>query len=107
MRAFVAITDNLNEMADWLLACGVDTVALESTGVYWIPNYEVPARCGPKVWLADACQIDVGLVQVRSTFVHASLVDRRIYPVDLGHERSASAERSDAAWSDTLTRVKC
>jgi len=38
------MTDDLNAMADWVLACGVwrvacgvDTVLLESTGVYWIP----------------------------------------------------------------------
>jgi hypothetical protein len=39
IREFGAMTDDLNAMADWLLACGVDTVALESTGVYWIPVY--------------------------------------------------------------------
>ena len=35
------MTDDLNAMADWLLSCGVDTVALESTGVDWIPVYAV------------------------------------------------------------------
>jgi transposase len=34
VREFGAMTDDLNALADWLLACGVDTVALESTGVY-------------------------------------------------------------------------
>jgi len=34
-RAFGGMTDDLNAMATWLLACGVDTVALESIGVYW------------------------------------------------------------------------
>ena len=33
VREFGAMTDDLNAMATWLLACGVDTVALESTGV--------------------------------------------------------------------------
>lgn len=33
VREFGAMTDDLNAMADWLLACGVVTVALESTGV--------------------------------------------------------------------------
>ena len=33
VREFGAMTDKLNAMADWLLACGVDTVALASTGV--------------------------------------------------------------------------
>jgi hypothetical protein len=31
------ITEDLEQMADWLLRCGVKTVAMESTGVYWIP----------------------------------------------------------------------
>jgi hypothetical protein len=40
VREFGAMTGDLNAMADWLLACGVDTVALESTGVYWIVRRE-------------------------------------------------------------------
>ena len=31
------MTGDLHALTDWLLSCGVDTVALESTGVYWIP----------------------------------------------------------------------
>jgi hypothetical protein len=40
VREFGTMTDDLHAMADWLLACGVDTVALESTGVYWIVRRE-------------------------------------------------------------------
>ena len=57
VREFGAMTGELNAMADWLLACGVDTVALESTGVYWIPVYEVLEQRGLKVWLVDARQM--------------------------------------------------
>ena len=57
VREFGAMTDDLNAMADWLLACGVDTVALESTGVYWIPVFEVLEQRGLKVWLVDARQM--------------------------------------------------
>jgi transposase len=57
VREFGAMTDDLNAMADWLLACRVDTVALESTGVYWIPVYEVLERRGLVVWLVDARQM--------------------------------------------------
>jgi len=57
VREFGAMTDDLNAMADWLIACGVDTVALESTGVYWIPLYEVLEQRGLKVWLVDARQM--------------------------------------------------
>jgi transposase len=57
VREFGAMTGELNAMADWLIACGVDTVALESTGVYWIPVYEVLEQRGLKVWLVDARQM--------------------------------------------------
>jgi transposase len=57
IREFGAMTDDLHALADWLLDCGVDTVALESTGVYWIPVYEVLERRGLKVWLVDARQL--------------------------------------------------
>ena len=57
IREFGAMTDDLNAMATWLLACGVDTVALESTGVYWIPVFEVLEQRGLKVWLVDARQM--------------------------------------------------
>ena len=36
VRKFGAYTGDLRALADWLTACGVTTVALESTGVYWI-----------------------------------------------------------------------
>lgn len=57
VREFGTMTDDLHAMADWLLACGVDTVALESTGVYWIPVFEVLERRGLTVWLVDARQM--------------------------------------------------
>ena len=57
VREFGPMTDDLNAMADWLIACGVDTVAVESTGVYWIPVYEVLEQRGLAVWLVDARQM--------------------------------------------------
>jgi transposase len=57
VREIGAMTDDLNGLADWLIRCGVDTVALESTGVYWIPVYEVLEQRGLKVWLVDARQM--------------------------------------------------
>jgi len=57
VREFGGMTDDLNAMADWLVQCGVDTVALESTGVYWVPVYEVLEQRGLSVWLVDARQI--------------------------------------------------
>ncbi|MBB5429559.1 transposase [Paraburkholderia atlantica] len=57
VREFGTTTDDLHAMADWLLACGVDTVALESIGVFWIPVYEVLKRRWVTVWLVDARQM--------------------------------------------------
>ena len=44
VREFPSFTVDLNALADWLDACGVDTVAMESTGVYWIPLFGMLLR---------------------------------------------------------------
>jgi transposase len=44
VRQFGTFTPDLHSLADWLIACGVDTVAMESTGVYWIPVFEILQR---------------------------------------------------------------
>lgn len=54
VREFGAFTEDLNELADWLTQCGVDVVAMESTGVYWIPLYELLESRGFKVHLVNA-----------------------------------------------------
>jgi hypothetical protein len=41
VRAFGACTADLELLADWLDECGITTVAMESTGVYWIPLFEL------------------------------------------------------------------
>lgn len=54
VREFASFTADLNAMADWLKACGVDTVAMESTGVYWIPLFELLESRGFTVLLVNA-----------------------------------------------------
>lgn len=54
VREFKSFTPELNALADWLQVCGVDTVAMESTGVYWIPLYELLDRRGFTVLLVNA-----------------------------------------------------
>ena len=54
VRCFGAFTVDLEAIADWFTHCGVDTVAMESTGVYWIPLYELLERRGFRVNLVDA-----------------------------------------------------
>jgi hypothetical protein len=41
IRRFGTFTSDLSAIADWLSECGVTTVAMESTGVYWMPLYQV------------------------------------------------------------------
>jgi len=53
VREFGTFTVDLQAVADWLIECGVSTVALESTGVYWIPLFEVLELRGLKVCLVD------------------------------------------------------
>jgi transposase len=57
VRCFKTFTVDLKELADWLGECGVTTVALESTGVYWIPIYEILAARGFEVCLVNARHI--------------------------------------------------
>ena len=54
VRRFGSFTDELHAMAAWLRSCGLDAVAMEATGVYWIPVYEVLDRAGFEVYLVDA-----------------------------------------------------
>jgi transposase len=54
VRSFKTFTTDLHRLADWLTACGVTTVAMESTGVYWIPLYEILEARGLDVVLVNA-----------------------------------------------------
>jgi len=54
VREFNSFTVDLHRLADWLDACGIDTVAMESTGVYWIPLFELLESRGFTVLLVNA-----------------------------------------------------
>lgn len=54
VRRFGTFTPDLYALADWLAACRVETVAMESTGVYWIPVYEILEARGFTVYLVNA-----------------------------------------------------
>lgn len=54
VREFGTFTADLEALAAWLKKCGITTVAMESTGVYWIPLFEVLDRHGFEVKLVDA-----------------------------------------------------
>jgi transposase len=53
VQSFGAFTADLEAMADWLAQCGVTTVAMEATGVYWIPLFELLERRGFEVKLVE------------------------------------------------------
>ena len=54
VRAFKSFTEDLMAMADWLDGCGIDTVVMESTGVYWIPVFDLLESRGFTVYLVNA-----------------------------------------------------
>jgi transposase len=57
VRCFGAFTADLHALAAWLHQCGVTTVAMESTGVYWIPLYDLLEAEGFEVLLVDPRQV--------------------------------------------------
>lgn len=54
VRRFSCFTEDLRRMAEWLEQCGVETVAMQSTGVYWLPVYEILVERGLRVFLVNA-----------------------------------------------------
>src|SRR5947209_2316889 len=54
VRSFATFTQDLNALADWLQRCGVRSVAMESTSVYWIPAYQILESRGFETYLVNA-----------------------------------------------------
>jgi transposase len=54
IQTFQAFTADIQRMADWLKTIGVETVVMESTGVYWVPVFEVLECAGIDVIVANA-----------------------------------------------------
>jgi transposase len=54
VRSFPTFTQDLYALADWLKQCGITTVAMESTGVYWIPLFQILEERGFEVCLVNA-----------------------------------------------------
>jgi len=57
VRCFGTFTSDLEALADWLKECRVTSVAMEATGVYWIPLFQLLERRGLEVLLVNARQI--------------------------------------------------
>jgi transposase len=54
VREFQTFTQDLYALANWLESCGIRTVAMESTGVYWIPLFQILEARGLEVCLVNA-----------------------------------------------------
>jgi transposase len=54
VRSFACFTADLERLAGWLQRCGVRTVAMQSTGVYWIPLFDILEQKGFEVFLVNA-----------------------------------------------------
>ena len=54
VRCFSSNTSDLERLADWLVKIGIQTVAMESTGIYWIPLFEILEERGLEVLLVNA-----------------------------------------------------
>lgn len=76
VRSFATFTTDLHALAQWLQACRIDTVVLESTGVYWVPIYEILEAQGLEVLL--------------------------VRPRDLKHVAARKSDVSDCQWLQRL-----
>lgn len=54
VKRFGTFTDDLHEAAKWLKECGIESIAMESTGVYWIPIFQILETYGFEVVLVNA-----------------------------------------------------
>ena len=54
VRVFRTFTPDLHALLEWLIACGIETVVMESTGVFWIPIYELLEQHGITPYLVNA-----------------------------------------------------
>lgn len=82
VRSFGCMTPDLHEMAKWLTECGVETVAIESTGVYWIPVAQVLEGYDLEVVLVDARQTK-NVSGRKKTDVHDSQWIRKLHAYGL------------------------
>src|SRR5262249_1363812 len=76
VRRFGTCTADLEALADWLQQCGITTVAMESTGVYWIPLFELLERRGFQALLVDPRQTSRAPGRPKSDFLDCQWIQR-------------------------------
>ncbi len=77
VRRFESFTGELHRLDDWLAQAGITTIAMESTGVYWIPVFEILEARGFEVFLVNAR--DVKTVPGRKTDVNDAQWIQRLH----------------------------
>lgn len=92
VRMFSSFTCDLHALADWLQQCRIRTVAMESTGVYWIPLFQILEARGLEVYLVNAHYLksvpgrksDVSGLSVDSVFALRRIAASQL-PPSYGH----------------------
>jgi transposase len=103
VRTFGTFTDDLHRLADWFQECGIETVAMESTGVYWIPVFEILEQRGFEVLLVNAR--DAKHVPGRKTDVSDAQWLQRLHEFGLLRASffpKGKTDVSDAQWLQRL-----
>ena len=93
VRTFQAFTPELHELAAWLKRCGIQTVALESTGIYWISLYEVLEQYGFEIRVVNARHVSTSAFYDRTV---AYQIRRLVYAGHSMGERGEPANHSEA-----------
>ena len=111
VRCFSTFTEDLHAAADWLKACHIDTVAMESTGVYWIPLFQILEARGFQVFLVNAHRMFPGANLMFPTASGYSIYIRWAYcaPRSGRNRRCARCDQSSVtatAWC-RWRRVTC
>lgn len=102
VRSFRSFTSDLHAMADWLQSHGVTTVAMESTGIYWIPLFEILESRGFEVFLVNAR--DAKNVPGRKTDVNDAQWLQQLH--EYGLLRASFRPREDIARLRTYMRLR-
>lgn len=72
IKSFSTFTVDLHHLADWLKSCRIKTVAMESTGIYWIPLYDILEKRGFEVYLVNAHHLKYIVTKVLLTICSRS-----------------------------------
>jgi transposase len=95
VRTFQSFTTDLHNMAKWLKSCNVTTIAMESTGIYWIPAFEILESYGFEVFLVNAREAKN--VPGRKTDVNDAQWLQRLHQFGLLRSRLQARQRNHCA----------